>query len=272
MEEALQAYEKAHARGLSSPSLESDLGDLELDLGNAEKAEEAYRRALQKKPADVRALLGLGLSAYRRGKNDAALEAFQQARQEAPQTELIRYELEAMKGLQGTGSDLVRWFHTPDKGASFCVPAGWATYELDDEKGVYQVLFTQGPLELPSTDFETGLLYIRYDTASQRLARVSGRPKPEEVAQAFLEQAFEHLSDPLKVAFIPSSIGRRGNDRYLTGGYAHTEGERRRIVRTLSYYQPQRDRLHVITVRSTGAGQEEWAPYAQACFDTAWFE
>ncbi len=272
LEEAARSYQRARSMGLSTFSLESALGEVALGIGQPAEGAQAFLRALQFKPADPQVLLNYAKAAYRQGDQGRALQLAERALVESPQLETARYFVQSLRSLQGESGTLLRWFKPAGQGVAFCVPAGWAHYGLDQKPGEYQALFTEDPVKRPFSDFQTGLLYIRYERASHRVGQIETRPKPEEVALSFLTQAFERISDPQKVIQPVSPVYQRGADRYVMGGYAYTEASRRRAVRTLSYYQTVKDRLYVLTFRATGSDLGDWDPFVTVCFDLARFE
>jgi len=273
MEEAVQAYQKARALGLSTKALETALGELFLGLGRADEAEQALLRALSLKPSDPKLLLQLALAAYRQDKLERAEELFERVRTEAPHWDDARYYLEAMKSFsEGGKSDLLKWFEVPGRGVRFCVPESWSWEQVDEGDDKIQVFFTASALEPGISDFDTGIIYVRYEWASTRTGFLDDtKITPERVLDAFLGLSFHRVTDPQKVIQVLGPIHQRGVDRYLVGGYAHTDLARRRVVRILAYYEPDKDRLHTLTFRTTGKDLGDWEPFVVVCFDTARF-
>jgi tetratricopeptide (TPR) repeat protein len=271
MEEAAAAYEEARRLGFSSFPLEMALGWLYLELGRPQAAEQSFARALELRSSDPNALLGRGQALYSQQKWDEALGFFERALVESPRFEVARTFAHAVKTIRpgGESESSLRWFKT-EGSFGFPVPAGWGQYELDEEGGLSQILFTKDPIQLPSAEaeFETGLLYLRYEHAHARLGKVE-RPKPEEIPQEFFLQSYERIADPQKVLQAIGPILRLGSDRYFVGGYAYTQGTRRHSVRILSYYETARDRLHILSFRATAADFAQWEPYVEVLFACA---
>jgi tetratricopeptide (TPR) repeat protein len=76
LEEAAKELETARKLGVSEFETEYALGKTRLGLGQAEEAREAFLRALDLKPEDSGAVIGAGLSFYREGKLDQAMDYF----------------------------------------------------------------------------------------------------------------------------------------------------------------------------------------------------
>lgn len=91
------------------------------------------------------------------------------------------------------------------------MPADWKFYEVKKEGDLFQVFCTAEPMEVASEDFDTGMIYVRYEAASAR------------------------------------------------------------VVRILCCYEQGKDRLHVLTFRTTGPDLGAWEPFVEACFQTADF-
>jgi|GEM_PF-4980263 len=269
-EEAVTAYEKARRLGPSDFKLEMDLGFLRQGLGRWDLAEEAFSEALKFKPDASEALAGRGLSSYRRGDLAAAVGYFERAAQAAPQSEMAQYLLEAARAFQQPeASRRVEWFQMAGE-KLFFVPSGWKKHEMEaQEKDRYQIFFSGDAI--PSEEFDTGMIYVRYDSASSRIGKLREYAKPEEVVDGFLRQTYDHLQDPQKVWQQLSPLFRRGADFYTTAGYAYTQDSRRRALRVLAYYEPVRDRIHVLSFRATGSDLGPWEGFAAACFQTARF-
>ena len=275
LEDAAQELEKARGLGWSNFPTEHSLGSALLGLGRPAEAEQAFLRALEFKPKDAQATIGAGLAAYRQGESARAKEHFGRVADPGnPLGELAQSLSEAMEGLEREKEDPsgTWWYRLPYTDRRlFCVPGGWRTYELN-EKDRFQAFFTAEPLETASEDFDTGMIYVRYEAASRRVGKLLKEDvKPQEVVDDFLTQTYQQLTDPQKVWQTLSPIFRWGVDRYGLAGYAYTHLSRRRIVRMLCYYEPGEDRLHVLTFRTTGSDLGPWESFVEACFHTADF-
>src|SRR3989338_8295436 len=125
-------------------------------------------------------------------------------------------------------------------------------------------------MEVASEDFDTGMIYVRYEAASARVGRLLKEDvKPYEVVDGFLRQTFDRITDPQKVWQEVSPIFRWGSAHYGMAGFSHTDLSRRRVVRMLCSYEPGKDRLHVLTFRTTGSDLGDWGAFVEACFQTA---
>lgn len=271
--EAVASYEEARRRDYSTFRLETALGFLRLGMGQPVLAEQAFSRALTLEPSHPQALAGMGLSSYWQGRVDQARHWFERTQVEAPSLKSARYLTEAMKSLQPeTESDLLYWFELENGKGRFCVPVHWVHRELEREGGLYRVFFSAAKEYPEVEDVEAGLLYIRYESASRRAGRIEKKAKPDEVVDEFLRQSYDQLQDPQKVWQQLSPIYERSGSRFALGGYSYTHLSRRRDARILSYYEPGKDRLHVLLFRVSSEKLEEWAPFIESCFQTAKFE
>ncbi len=275
LEDAVKAFEKARALGDSDPRTEYRLGWVKLALGQAADAEQAFLRFLQRVPDDLNAAIGAGLAAYRQGKLEQARERFHRlAETPGPLRKVAQSSEAALDALaQGGASDRMWWYRPLDQSRRlFCVPADWESYEAPQEGGLVQVFFTPESLEEASEDFNTGMIYVRYEAASARVGKIRKEDiRPHEVVDGFLRQAFERVGDPQKVWQELTPLFHWGRDRYGFAGYAYTHHSRRRVVRTLCYYEPGKDRLHVLNFRTTVSDLGDWAAFVETCFQLADF-
>ncbi len=272
--EALASYRRASELRLSTLELELSLGATALGLGEWQTVWQAHLRALRIKPGEPLALIGCGLSLLHQGKVDEAASYFERARVEAPHLEQAQYYDELGRALQGKASGrLVGWFKPEGlRRGGFPVPAGWAFYGLDEGETSYRAFFTPEALELDAPQMGEGLLYLRRDRASTQSGRPPKELKPEKVAEEFILDEYEKSPDPQKVLQFVTMAYQRGADRYAIGEIGYTQAARRWTVRILSYYQPARDRLHVLMLRVAGTDLGSWEPFAEACFQTASFD
>lgn len=275
LEEAAKALEGARSLGWSEFGAEYALGQARLGLGQAEEAGKAFLRALDLKPEDSRAVIGAGLSFYREGKLDQAMDYFKRvAGVGDPLRESAQKLLDAVEAKSGNGvSPRMRWYSLPEeKSGLFCVPADWKFYEVKKEGDLFQVFCTAEPMEVASEDFDTGMIYVRYEAASARVGRILKEDvKPHEVVDGFLRQSFGRIADPQKVWQELTPIFRWGSAHYGMAGFSYTDLSRRRVVRMLCCYEQGKDRLHVLTFRTTGPDLGAWESFVEACFQTADF-
>ncbi|MDO8730615.1 MAG: tetratricopeptide repeat protein [Candidatus Omnitrophota bacterium] len=275
LEETVQALEEARRLGWSEFSAEYALGTARLGLGQAEEAERAFLRALDLRPQDSKAVMGAGLSFYREGKFDQAMEFFKRlAGPGDPLRESAQKLLEAVEAKTGNGvPPRMRWYPLAgEKSGLFCMPADWKFYEVKKEGDLFQVFCTAEPMEVASEDFDTGMIYVRYEAASSRIGRVLKEGvKPHEVVDGFLRQSFDRITDPQKVWQGLTPIFRWGSTHYGMAGFSYTDLSRRRVVRMLCCYEQGKDRLHVLTFRTAGPDLGPWEPFVEACFQTANF-
>lgn len=273
LEEAAKALETARKQGSSEFEVEYALGTAQLGLGQAEEAGKAFLRALDLKPGDSGAVIGAGLSFYREGKLDRAMDYFKRvAGIGDPLREGAQQLSDAVEAKNGGGvSPRMRWYHPPEgESGLFCVPVDWKFYEVKKEGDLFRVFCTAEPMEAASEDFDTGMIYVRYEAASARVGRIRKEDtKPHEVVDGFLRQSFEQITDPQKVWQELSPIFRWGSTRYGMAGFSYTHLSRRRVVRVLCCYETSKDRLHVLTFRTAGPDLGVWEPFVEACFQTA---
>jgi hypothetical protein len=188
---------------------------------------------------------------------------------------VVRYYGEIAKAQQGqaTPVSLVQWFRPrgrPHDG--FAAPGAWALYELEEEGAAYRVLFSPEAIDPASPQTGEGLIYLRQERAMSQAGRTKESRDPEKVAEEFILDQFERLTDPQKVLQFVSLTQKRGSDRWAVGQIGFTQAAKRWTMRIFSLYQPARDRLHVLILRTGGADLGPWEAFAQACFETADFE
>ncbi|MBI1953896.1 MAG: tetratricopeptide repeat protein [Candidatus Omnitrophica bacterium] len=271
--QALEAYQRASGLGLSTLTSELALGDTALALGDWPLAQKAYGRVLRIKPSDPGALVGIGIGLLRQGNLEEAGHYFERARVEAPHLEVVRYYGEIAKAQQGQAAGLVQWFRPRGRPRDgFAAPGPWALYELDEEGAAYRVLFSPEAIDPASPQTGEGLIYLRQERAMSQAGRTKESQDPEKVAEDFILDQFERLTDPQKVLQFVGLTQKRGSDRWVAGQIGFTQAAKRWTMRIFCLYQPARDCLHVLILRTGGTSLGPWEPFAQACFETAVFE